>query len=77
MGFPLYSSATPLGDASGKARSKVLRGDLDLLRFESMELKGKKVIVLGERDGVQGPAIAKCVRDAGAEVVLEATHCFV
>ncbi len=42
-----------------------------------MELRDKKVIALGERDGVQGPAIASCVRSAGAEVVMEATHCFV
>ena len=42
-----------------------------------MELKGKKVIALGERDGVQGVAIANVARSAGAEVVLEMTHCFV
>jgi betaine reductase len=42
-----------------------------------MQLKGKKVIALGERDGVQGTAIANCARSAGAEVVLEVTHCFV
>ena len=42
-----------------------------------MELMGKKVIALGERDGVQAVAIANCARSAGAEVVLEVTHCFV
>ena len=42
-----------------------------------MELKGKKVIALGERDGVQGAPIANCARSVGAEVVLEMTHCFV
>ena len=42
-----------------------------------MELKGKKIIALGERDGVQGGAIAKCAVGAGSEVVLEVTHCFV
>lgn len=42
-----------------------------------MNLKGKKVIVLGERDGVQGSALAQCAVSAGAEVVLEMTHCFV
>jgi len=42
-----------------------------------MELKHKKVIALGERDGVQGQAIARCAESAGAEVVLEMTHCFV
>jgi len=41
------------------------------------ELKGKKVIVLGERDGVAGPAIAACVRTAGAEPVFVETECFV
>jgi betaine reductase len=42
-----------------------------------MQLAGKKVIALGERDGVQGSAIAQCARSAGADVVLEVTHCFV
>jgi len=42
-----------------------------------MDLKGKKVIALGEREGVQGAALAQCAASAGAEVVLEMTHCFV
>jgi glycine/sarcosine/betaine reductase complex component A len=44
---------------------------------DSMELRGKKVIALGERDGVPGPAVAECARRAGAEVVLTLTACFV
>ena len=31
--------------------------------------EGKKVIALGERDGVPGPAIAECVEAAGGEVI--------
>ena len=42
-----------------------------------MKLDGKKVIALGERDGVPGPAIADCMRSAGAEVVFVETECFV
>jgi betaine reductase len=42
-----------------------------------MDFKGKKVIALGERDGIQGAAVAAVARSAGAEVVLEMTHCFV
>jgi len=42
-----------------------------------VELKGKKVIVIGERDGVQGPAIEACLKSAGAEPVLVRTQCFV
>ena len=42
-----------------------------------VELKGKKVIVIGERDGVQGPAIEACVKSAGAEPLLVRTQCFV
>ena len=44
---------------------------------EASMLKGKKVIALGERDGIQGGAIAACARAAGADVVLEKTYCFV
>ena len=47
------------------------------LEEKSMDIKGKKVIALGERDGIQGAAIAECARSAGADVVLEMTHCFV
>jgi hypothetical protein len=42
-----------------------------------MKLQEKKVIALGERDGVPGSAIASCAQSAGAEVVLDMTHCFV
>lgn len=42
-----------------------------------MELRGKKAIVIGERDGVPGPALAACAKAAGAEVVYSITHCFV
>ena len=42
-----------------------------------MELRGKKVVALGERDGVPGEAIAACAVAAGAEVVLTRTECFV
>ena len=42
-----------------------------------MEFKGKKVIAVGERDGIQGTTIANCVRSAGAEVALELNFCFV
>lgn len=42
-----------------------------------MKLEGRKVIVFGERDDVPGLAIRRCVEAAGAEVVYEATACFV
>jgi thioredoxin 1 len=46
-------------------------------RWRCMKLDGKKVIALGERDGVPGPAIAECVRSAGAEPIFVETECFV
>lgn len=46
-------------------------------RTLEMQLRGKKVIILGERDGIQGQAIAACVRSAGAEPLLVQTQCFV
>jgi glycine/sarcosine/betaine reductase complex component A len=42
-----------------------------------VNLTGKKVIALGERDSVPGEAIAKCLESAGASVVLVRTECFV
>ena len=40
-------------------------------------LAGKKAIIIGDRDGVPGPAIEECVKAAGADVVFSSTECFV
>lgn len=40
-------------------------------------LAGKKVIIIGDRDGVPGPAIAECALSAKAEVAFATTECFV
>jgi glycine reductase len=40
-------------------------------------LKGKKVFVLGERDGVPAPSIVECVKAAEGEVIYMDTQCFV
>lgn len=40
-------------------------------------LKGKKVFVLGERDGVPAPAIAECLEATEAEIIYMGTECFV
>ena len=42
-----------------------------------VELNGKKVIALGERDSVPGEAIAEVARSAGADVIEIRTECFV
>lgn len=38
---------------------------------------GKKVIIIGDRDGIPAPAIEECLRETEAEVVFSATECFV
>ena len=40
-------------------------------------LKGKKVIIIGDRDGIPGQAIQECVESAGGDVVFSSTECFV
>ncbi len=41
-------------------------------------LKDKKVIIIGDRDGIPGLAIEECVKTIeGAEVVFSSTECFV
>lgn len=40
-------------------------------------LKDKKVVIIGDRDGVPGQAIEECAKSAGAEVVFSSTECFV
>ncbi|SMG26993.1 betaine reductase [Dethiosulfovibrio salsuginis] len=41
------------------------------------KLAGKKVLLLGERDGVPAPAMEEALKNSGAEVVFAATECFV
>ena len=38
---------------------------------------GKKVIVIGDRDGVPAPAVVECLKGTGAHVVFSSTECFV
>ena len=40
-------------------------------------LAGKKVVVIGDRDGIPGDAIARCAESAGGDVVFASTECFV
>ena len=41
-------------------------------------LENKKVIIIGDRDGIPGPAIEECVKTvASTEVVFSSTECFV
>jgi len=40
-------------------------------------LSGKKLILLGERDGVAGPAMEESLKNSGADVVFSVTECFV
>lgn len=40
-------------------------------------LEGKRVIILGDRDGIPGQAIEECVKTAGGEIVFSTTECFV
>jgi hypothetical protein len=40
-------------------------------------LEDKKVIIIGDRDGIPGPAIKECIETAGADVVFSSTECFV
>lgn len=40
-------------------------------------LDGKKVIIIGDRDGIPGPAMVECLKGTSAEVVFSSTECFV
>jgi len=41
------------------------------------KLQGKKLILLGERDGIPAPAMEQVFASSGAQVVFSATECFV
>ena len=40
-------------------------------------LAGKKVVIIGDRDGIPGMAIEECAKSAGAEILYSSTECFV
>lgn len=40
-------------------------------------LKDKHVIIIGDRDGIPGPAIEECTKSAGAQTAYSTTECFV
>lgn len=40
-------------------------------------LDGKKVIILGDRDGIPSGAMEACLADKNAEIVFSATECYV
>ena len=41
-------------------------------------LENKKIAILGDRDGIPGPAIEVCVATVdGTEIVFSTTECFV
>lgn len=43
----------------------------------ALDFKNKKVLVIGDRDGIPGQAIEACLDGTGAEVVFSSTECFV
>jgi hypothetical protein len=47
------------------------------LEKRRMEFRGKKIAILGERDGVPAPTIEQAIENLGAEVVYATTQCFV
>jgi len=46
-------------------------------RFILGKFDGKKVVIIGDRDGIPGPAIEECIKTTGADVVFSSTECFV
>ncbi len=38
---------------------------------------GKKVILIGDRDGIPAPAMQECLKNTTADVVFSSTECFV
>lgn len=39
--------------------------------------ENKKICILGDRDGIPGPAIAACMETIGGEIIFTSTECFV
>ena len=41
------------------------------------EIKNKHIIIIGDRDGIPGPAIQECVKAVGGQIAYSSTECFV
>jgi hypothetical protein len=42
-----------------------------------IDLKGKHIAIIGDRDGIPGPAIEACIEHTGAIMAFSTTECFV
>lgn len=49
-----------------------MKGSVEMGLFDN-----SKVIIIGDRDGIPGPAVEECLKSTGAEVVFSSTECFV
>ena len=38
---------------------------------------GKKIVIIGDRDGIPGPAIEGCLKPIDCEVIFSSTECCV
>ncbi len=43
----------------------------------TLDVNAKKVLVIGDRDGIPGQAIEACLAETGADVIFSSTECFV
>ncbi len=41
------------------------------------DIKNKHIIIIGDRDGIPGPAIEECVKAVGGQIEFASTECFV
>ncbi len=39
--------------------------------------ENSKIIIIGDRDGIPGPAVEECLKGQPGEIVFSATECFV
>ncbi len=56
---------------------EILLEEVPLKDKNGFTLEGKKVIILGERDGIPAPTIEQAIDGLGANVVYSSTQCFV
>jgi len=60
-----------------KAEHRLTRENQMEMAENAIQLSGKKLIILGERDGVPAPVIEQAVAGLGGDVAYAATQCFV
>jgi glycine reductase len=66
-----------MGAVARAAVNRVAETEGGRMPMGGTSFRDRSIVVLGERDGISGPALAAVVESMGARVIFQETACFV